>query len=288
MINDTELPIRNYEGIVKEERDEGPLSDRAMSGFPLSIGTSLALTTLFEPIQEEIDPDREVTRLEDLSKYDLYVFNVETLVRNILSSVPSDIFMKLKPGEVYETLVEELEFIIGMFGSMGLSTKFFINTYRYFKDQYKDDLRVANTPKQLHEQSLTNYALDKIKKDITFRDSIDTFTHMVSYRNTTSLIFTHIPADLLSYDKFRVLDLLESHTGAIKTRKDFNSKYYPLPREDMSSLPFFEYLLTTFGDKVMFKPKPIKERKKVFNDLIRLNVNPLSSEYSLMMRFGKD
>lgn len=249
------------------------------SSFPVSIPTGLALETLFTPIIDSIDPERTVNNLPDLSVYTLYAFNVSTLMRNILSTFTAEQIANVPLEPFYEILSDEVEFLKGFFDNNNVRIEFYINTYSYFKKAYPDNLRKANSDKQKRLDTITNYCLNKAKQNLP----ITSFSKDVYYEKSDRvLIFTHVPADLLSYGRFTVMDLLESHTGKIKTRKEWNSKYFPIPNKDMSILPFMEYLLVTFGDKVMFAPESLKKREEVYESLKKRNVNPLTTEGAML------
>lgn len=249
------------------------------SSFPVSIPTGLSLETLFTPIIDSIDPDRQVENLPDLSVYTIYIFNLSTLMRNILSSFKFEEIAGARNDLLYEILSDEISFLDGFFKSNNIDIRFYINTYSYFKKAYPDSLRKPTTDKQHRLNDITEYCLNKAKKEY----DITEFSKDIHYgKEHRGLIFTHVPADLLSYNRFTTLDLLESHTGKIKTRKSWNTKYYPLPNKDMSFLPFMEYLLVTFGDKTMFSPASIKEREKLYDSMRKNNVNPLTTELSLI------
>lgn len=257
------------------------LANRPTSGFPLSIATSLALETLFTPIQDVYDPSREVHNLTDLSTYSLYLFNVATLLRNIIQSVSYQELATIPRNDVRDALLEEIEFLSQFFESNNVPLTFYLHTYTYVKQTYGqgNKLRKSTTDKQLFIDALTTYCLDHVRK----QDDVTVFHKDLRFKAEDSvLVFTHVPFDLLSYGNFLRLDLLESHTGLIKTRKDWNTKYFKLPGErDMSFLPFMEYLLTTFGDHVMFTPAPLKERLELYESLKKKHVHPLMSELSL-------
>ena len=72
---------------------------------------------------------------------------------------------------------------------------------------------------------------------------------------------SHIPYDLVSHSNFKRFDLLESHTGKLKTKYEFSGKYQPLGSESMDQLPFLEKLLMVFGDKIMVVPADIRIRR---------------------------
>ena len=254
------------------------LDNRETSSFPLSIPSGLALETLFTPIQDSVDPERIVENLPDLSTYTLYMFNLATLMRNILNSFKFDQIASVPISKLYEILQEEIDFLEGFFQSNNVPIAFYTNNYAYFKKAYPDRMRKVSTDRQRRIEDIMSSCLKKAENDYT----VSTFSKDVHFgKEHRGLIFTHIPADLLSYNRFTTLDLLESHTGKIKTRKEWNTKYYPIPNKDMSFLPFMEYLLFTFGDKTMVSPAPLKEREELHSTLLKKNVNPLTSEFSI-------
>lgn len=255
------------------------IEQREMSGFPVSIGTGLALETIFNPEMEVADEGREFTKLEDPNYYDIYLINVATLTRNMLSAIETGKKEKVRPNDYIEAIKEEIDIIKALFANSGLRVQFFYNTHQYYHKAYPTQMRLANTPKQLHELNTIKHVGEKLTSEGA---TVRKFHHLLTYdKGYRALLLSHYPVELLSYVNFRTLDLLESNTGKIKQRKDYNTKYFKVPNEDLSFTPFFEYLLTVFGDKVMFIPKNIKVRLDVLGQLRKLNVNPLTTELSL-------
>lgn len=258
------------------------LINRHFSGFPVSIATGLALETIFEPIQSVVDESRQVPDKIDTSSYTNYIFNVSTLLRNILNSVNGKDVLTISKLDFYNTLLEEIEWLTEFFQSNSLNINFYVNDYNYVKITYgpKDVLRKATTDKQIYQDNIFSYCLDKLKKE----DDVKHFSNDIKYnKEDLALIFTHVPWDLLSYKNFIKMDLLESHTGLIKTRKSWNTKYFKLPGDkDMSFLPFIEYLLAdVFGDHVMFHPATLSKRLEIYDMLKkRGNIHPLLDEFS--------
>lgn len=255
---------------------------RSMSGFPVSIGTSLALETLFTPVQAVYDSTRKVPERINLDDYNNYIFNISTLLRNLINSVSSNDILTISKKDILDTLLDEITYLTEFFHSEGLTINFYTNNYAFVKQTYEKsgNLRKATTDKQMAFDNIVKYCLDFISK----QDEVYQFSNAIHYnREDQALIFTHVPWDLLSYSKFVKLDLLESHTGLIKSRRLWNTKYYPIPQHDMSFLPFMEKLLVTFGDHVMFKPAPIKERINLWNAMKKKpNINPLTTEKDLL------
>lgn len=262
------------------------LENRSMSGFPISIGTSLALETIFDPVQPVYDESRTVPNKIEPSSYNLYLFNIATLLRNLLGSLneTNDIF-RLKNKDILDALLEEIDWLSNFFQHSGLGASFYIHNYNYPKNTYKDKLRKITTERQLRTEDIFKYCLDKLAKE----DDVKVFSKYIHYdKQDTALIMTHVPWDLLSHSNFLKLDLLESHTGVVKTRKDWYTKYYKLPGErDMSFLPFIEYLLTVFGDNVMFKPEKLEKRLEIYNSLSKKNVHSLMTEFTMLTLLGK-
>ena len=259
------------------------LENRPSSGFPVSIGTGLSLETLFSPIQNVYDENRVISIDKDFSinNYSLFVFNISTLLRNIITSIKFGDLLQVSKDDILTCLLEEIDFLTNFFESNNLNIKFYINNYEYVKNVYgkENKLRTSTTDKQIYIDGINEHCLNKLKKE----DEVTLFSKDIKYGKEHSvLLFTHIPFDLLSYNNFLKLELLESHTGIVKTRKSFNTKYYSLPKEmDMSFLPFMEYLLSIFGDHVMFHPAPLKERIDLYKVLKTKNVNALTSEFSM-------
>ena len=66
-------------------------------------------------------------------------------------------------------------------------------------------------------------------------------------------MLTHYPYDLLAHRKFNHLVLLESHTGNIKGKEYWYTKYYH--GKDLPEMPFRLDLLTLLGDNIQFRNK---------------------------------
>lgn len=255
------------------------LTNRAKSGFPVSIGTGLALETLFTPIEPVIDENRAKPEQADITQYTNLIVNISTLLRNIISSVNGHDAMSIPASAYYDALLEEISWLTDFVNYDNNHVSFYVNTYKYPIDTYgpKNKLRLPFTTKQLYIDGIIKYCLSKITKN----DDVNVFSNKVTYNDKSVLMLTHTPWDLLSYTNYVKCDLLESHTGVIKSRKNWNTKYYKIADVDMSFLPFMEYLLVVFGDNVMFKPDTLEKRMQVYQSLKKLNVTPLSKELSL-------
>lgn len=257
------------------------LQDRPQSGFPVSIATGLALETIFEPTQQVFDETRIVPERADPYLYTDYLFNTSTIARNVITSVPYADLAKCSTKDVVYTFLEELDYLQTLFQMQDRQLHLYVNSYAYARQTYPDKMRKATTQQQIHSFDLVSACMKEAKK----LPNVLNFSKDISLDSKPStLLLSHVPWDLLSYGKFKKLDLLETHTGVIKTRKDWNSKYYRIPNKDMSFLPFWEYMLVTFGDQVMFKPSPTKERVELYEAMLKKKVHPLMTEIQSMMK----
>lgn len=250
------------------------LINRVFSGFPVSIGTGMALESLFTPVIDVYETEREVEKVNK-DNYTIMIINVATLIRNILSSIPSDEVSYGTFQDYHAILKEEIDYLSELFSMENLPVCFYVHDYKYPKTRYADKIRTHSSIKQVEQNNITEYCLNKIARE----DNIYKFnSHIVIKKELKALLLSHIPWDLLSADNFLSMHLLESHTGLVKTKKDWNSKYYAIPNKDMSLLPFTERLLTSLGDKVMFKPDPINKRLELYDLLASKKVNAMTSD----------
>lgn len=257
------------------------LYDRTTSAFPVSIGTSLAMESIFlNGPQPSFDPDRKIPNRVDLHRYQEIWFNVETLIRNIAGSVERSRFTECVPKHVLEILNSEIEILESLFQVEGQGTCrpiFYVSSFKslraqkkhfvFFRDsetsiQKSYDFKVDQIIKLLNRQTEKVRMLDdEIKPD----------------RRSSALIVTHYPYDLLSHARFERLELLESHTGILKKRPDWNTKYAPMGQESLSHLPFHENLLFIFGDKTLLRPQSFKVRQKVLDMSIQDKWTPYTT-----------
>lgn len=259
------------------------LAERVTSAFPLSIGTSLAMESLFEPMQKPYDPERKIPNKVNLNQYDTCYINLETLYRNLVASLEKTAFSTASVNDLIATLIEEIGIIQGLFDSEGngCQVKFYHAEHKTLESYASSGryvglkLRTPTTDNQrfFHAQQLQVFkALD------TFTDSILKFKdafEATSYES--ALILTHHPYDLIHFKDFKQLDLLESNTGILKPRYQWNTKYHSLGTHDLSHLPFSKKLLFVFGDKSEIKPGSSTMRQAVYDVSKRYDWNPTTT-----------
>lgn len=259
------------------------LAERMVSAFPLSIGTSLAMESVFEPMQKPFDPERKVPNKVNSADYDTCYINLQTLYRNLVGALDKQIFNTANVNDLVATLLEEIGVIQGLFDSegQGCVAKFYHAEHHDLHSMVNAGrlvgvkLREPNTDNQKFFHAQEQKCLKVLD---TFTDSILKFKDSLeaaSYER--ALVITHQPYDLIHYGKFKQIDLLESNTGVLKPRYAWGSKYHPLGDRDMSHLPFCRKLLMVFGDKTEIKPGSAGMRAQVYEVSKLKNWSPLTT-----------
>lgn len=257
-----------------------PLHGRATSGFPLSIATGLAMETLFTPQQQVYDPERVSPPRITVSSYQELFINVLTLIRNAYQACDAGVAAQVSPMHMVEIIMQEIELIRDLMSNEG---KGFAKVVFYFND-YKtlfkrDSLIFKRREDKTYIQKQARFVYDKASEMISRQDDqIKLFNlTLLTTGVKSSLVLTHLPADLLSYNRFQDLGLLESHTGKVKGSFEWNSKYHPCGETDMGRLPFNRQLLSVFGDHSLIVPLPLKARRLILELAIQQRWTPATS-----------
>ena len=268
------------------------LHSRTISAFPISIGTSLAFESLFAPRLNPYDPSRPIPEKVDLSKYPEIWINIYTLFRNISGAITREAFLNSSEAELKDTIDFEIDVINSLFSNEGnnfCKPKYYFCSYdKLFKNTNsavkfrtdKTDFQKIFKYKYLKTVESLNKSTDEyFKLDSEIKPA----------NKISSLILTHIPYDLTSYKHFSNLTLLESHSGKIKQRNQWNSKYYPVPGEaNLSNMPFYRKLLLVFGDKVLIHPADIRLRRLIIDSSIKRNWTVMTTLEKIMLDLSID
>jgi len=261
---------------------KGITSLKVVGELPLAIPTSIALETFFLKDKSQQDKTKAY---HDISYYKTAYINVWTLIRNILSAIGGNDIRydnSLTPI-LTEMLAEEIRIILGLFKELAPNTSpfFFTSTYSQVLTDNKlvGRLRVTTSEKQKAINKITLQVIKDVVNQFTILQTND----LVPVNNRmTGIMLSHIAYDLLAYSNFQDLHLLESHTGVIKRRHEWNTKYVKIPKEDMSRLPFNKTLLMNFGDSILIKPIAIKDRKAIIQLGKSRKWQPLMSEQKVI------
>jgi hypothetical protein len=240
-------------------------SEREVGYFPLSIATSLA----FEGALGQ-HPTYESTG-KFLHEYPQLWVNVKTAFRNYYNAIGKDNVPGIELSEIIQFFYLELEQVrqTAMEQTNGkMVTTFYVCDYLGLDRRFKHAIiRKDTTENQvLYTKTMTAVISQILKMDEklvkVYKLKID------SDASGKALMLTHVPYDLTT-KAFTQLALLESHTGAIKERNQWYTKYYN--GKDLPMIPFREDFLPVFGDSETFKPLPMVYRKTLIELGVKYN-----------------
>jgi hypothetical protein len=232
---------------------------RTLGYLPLSVPTALAIERLCG-----IHPDfpDEMNRPPMRAYKEVWV-NLRTLFRNCLGSMSKDIAERISSTELAQILYEEMGIIPDMlqhYVGYPIKVTYYFSNLNQLERKYPEaELRKDSTPKQHHNH---NRLQDVIKIFLAeCKDQFLLFDDLPPGVAVKTIILTHIAYDLLAEKRFGELHLIESHTGRIKPKALFSSKYYE--GKSLSMIPFTEELLQIFGDLDTFSPLDHRLRKAI-------------------------
>lgn len=177
------------------------LSNRATSSFPISIGTALALESVFiEGPLPYYDRERKIPNEVRLNNYNEIWINLTTLIRNISGASDKDIFTIASAKDILDVLISEIEVINDLFAIEGKGTcipRYYYCTYKQLKSSYKDDKVKFRKEKTDLQLIYSNKVKEVLKLLFKSTDEYSLFDSEVkSDIRSSSLIITHIPYDL--------------------------------------------------------------------------------------------
>lgn len=242
------------------------LKERTTSAFPLSIGTSYAMESLFEGTENPYDPDRKIPNRINLLDYNSFWINLSTLYRNIYSALPKEAAMKANPEILSKILDNEcrlIQSIVHQHTYPDYSVMFYLCNYAEYTEIKKVPghlLRRLTTQIQIAQKDLENGSLKQFL--LNNHEHPLKYCHQQIHHYSTDkiLMMTHINLDLLSYPTAKSLDLLESHTGLLKKRSLWYTRFHSIKEEVLNTLPFLLPILLVLGDRHMFKPMRMSTR----------------------------
>lgn len=257
--------------------DKDPTTGRMMSAFPLSVGTSLAFESIFQSNEPSIDPDRIIPQRISLANYTEFWINLSTLFRNLIGSLSKEQTNAVNSYQLKSALIEEMEVISSLIKNEGMNQVkliFYVCEYKklYSKESKFIVMRRNSTDNQKIYQALQDQSIELLLKELKQSDTLrvfDTEVNKEGYGNKkNALIITHAAYDLVSYNNFSKLDLLESHSGVLKHRSMFYTKY--TDGKDLSMIPFMKGMFPVFGDSTHFRAMDIRLRREII-ELAKVN-----------------
>lgn len=245
-----------------------PLSARTLSAYPLSVGTSLAFESIFETDNPSIDPDRKIPQKIDITKYNQLWVNVGTLFRNIYNAVPKEDIFKVSYESFTQTIFFEIDVINSLLINEGgdvCKPHYYVCSYNKAVDTTKQkyvSVRTDTTEKQKLYTGMFNKSVQHFLSNVDKDSNVHLFDSTIKPpERSNALIITHFAYDLLSSNNFYKLDLLETHTGVLKQKHEWHTKF--LNGKDLNMIPFNKAFIRIFGDKEHFSPMNIKTRNTI-------------------------
>ena len=247
------------------------LENRTTTSFGLSIGTGLALETLFKPTEPRIDDDRKVVSISP-TKHKNHVYNIYTIIRNILSSVPESNKVNIINSKMFiDTIHEEIAIIHNMYSNISTEPHIYAPDYTVINRKYNKGKKI-NTKKSWVEYCLVKNTIANTIKN----------TELWTPNRTSGniLLLTHMVPDLVTL-RSNDIELLESHTGVVKPSTMWGTKYHPVGKRDLSHLPMLDILLYIFGDKTVVLPEAIGVRREVYDTSIEKRWTPRTTRMKI-------
>ena len=263
------------------------IHDRTTSGFPVSISTGLALESIFAPRQSVYDPERKPPIKIDISKYQEFWINVSTLFRNMVSASNREVVLNHSLREICSVLEQEMEVINSLLSHEGnniCQPVYYIADYRLVTRGLHHSIKLRE--ESTVAQKAISTLLEKVENELTnkHKDYIRVFKPDIKpNKSIDALILTHMPYDLLSHKHFHTLDLLESNTGKLKKKYEWNSKYYPVGKSTMTHLPWLKLLLMIFGDKPLIHPSIFKLRDAILQTSVKRGWTPMTTRDKVIL-----
>lgn len=273
---------------MSETRKPGnTIAERSISAFPISIGTSLCLESLFDPRLPAYDSSREIPERIDLTKYQECWISLYTLYRNINGACSKQASENMSVSDLLSTLEQEIDTIVNLFlieGKGLIKPYFYYNDYQSVIDKYTKRKVFFRDDKTEQQKVYSQRFLKAMGSLVGKNTEHHKFNGEIKPVNPmhNGIIITHIPYDLLSHSKFKRLSLLESHTGVMKPKYNWSSKYAPVGERDLSNLPFLRRLLLIFGDKVLIKPSFYELRTKILDTAEKRHWTSFSTDDRVM------
>ena len=270
------------------EKSKMLLYNRAIGEtLPVSIGTSLIVDG------PKADPSRW---------NQVVLINLLTLSRNIIQSVPAASQFDLRSDDVTEVVLTEMDILRQSLNAYapGVQVEFYLPDYKLiYIDFPMAKPRLFNTKnKQFVQQMMLDVRVklkELIEEENKKRDErkqeplpiriMHGWKLDKDKRKTT--ILTSFPTDLLSQYQFPALTLLESHTGAVKSRREWNTKLNWHKKEDIVNMPFMKFTLQVFGDDVFFIQQNLKVKQWVVDMSKRDRWTPITTESTIRGSIGK-
>jgi len=267
------------------------LDERTTGSYGLSVGTSIVMETLFGSDHLVYKKDRVIERM-DYRPYSYMYINLYTIVRNILSSADkttADLINKSSYRTILEVIYTEVEIIESLLHGSGVEPVWYMFDYSKGLIEIKN---VSTKASKLFLLTKDVLEYDKDEFSAICTNYIRGGIKLTDCKDKRVIMNTHITQDLLNHKYTNTLVNVESVTGAVITKMNFNKKYPKSAAYDKKRLPFNEVILRMVGDGLLirqaFKTKEFDSRKIVGRLADEFNWTPLTSEDTVIRNIRSD
>ena len=136
-------------------RFSNPVMERKLSGFQLSLSTGFAMETLFAPRTSVYDSERVPQPRASLKNYDSIYINVDTLLRNMMNACTFEDLRQIRPENIGEALLEEVEQIHSLASNEGkglIKPVFYLTNYANFYRNKSAAYKLRSPTSELQRQ----------------------------------------------------------------------------------------------------------------------------------------
>lgn len=231
--------------------------------YQLSIGTSLAFETLFG-VNDNIPPTQPLP----YKKYTYVLINLRTIIRNAYGAIQKELKVEWKAQKYLDVVLKELEIIPLILDNQShgqLNAVYYIPSYLSLRKKYPHaplkGMGKGAYGRQ-HYEAIEQFCIAQLTASALRGELNAALTDIdLPPVDQESVIMTHLPIDLLSYNKSSSkVDLIETHTGVIKHRRQWYTK---LNIKSNANIPFAEWSLQWFGDGKHFSGMPPKYKTAI-------------------------
>lgn len=181
-------------------------------------------------------------------KEDYLFMNIRTLYRNYFGSYTDphgEGAKKFAMGFIDELDTIESTIVNTVVGNMH-PIFYFMSNKTLPRQMPKAKIKTPRTEKQKNYEDLERFTFSLLFKNKDWDEKIKVFDSLVKGGNARAFMISHYPLDLLSKPRFQTLNLLESHTGAIKGPSRWITKV--TTNEEYQHLPFGPLVIQLLGD----------------------------------------
>lgn len=266
------------------ERNNSLSKDRVVGSSGVSIGTHLCLESLFYSKLDLYDHERSFDKV-NADVYDYHIFNLYTIVRNILNSfAETDKILLITQKSFPSLLKEEINLLSNLYTGVKCKPVIFYPNYNKLYKGYNRLKKEVNTA-TYNLQIVIDGFLRSLDKNVGIDCVNDKKSYKLNKLEGRNLITTHISLDLFNKGN---LTLLESHTGKLIPKQKFNLRYRDFGNVKFDYLPWDEMIYYILGDHVFVKGLPVKYKKQLVDISRQYNWNIKTTDFLMRNTLRRD